>query len=491
MSDQQKYESSYQYTPEELEEAIHFEDVPAQEEQPVSDDGKHAPTKGPRRAMPTKKGVSLLSLLLVCCLAGLAFGGGFKLCQTLSQSSALGRPDVQEPEEADPDFGFDFGGDVEINNEASSEYTLPAYEGDSSGLTIRLDAPGTLERTPVELYREQLPATVSITVYAGNSAAYGSGMILTHDGFILTCAHVIEDTETCMVTLWDDRKMEAELVGSDRQTDLAVLKIEAKNLPCVTFCDSDRLEIGEAVYTIGDPLGPQFRSSISNGILSGLDRSISSNSYAMTLMQITAPVNSGNSGGPLFNRFGQVIGVVNMKMSNHSFSSASIDNMGLSIPSQTVKQVVEELAKHGSIVRPVLGITCYTLDEVTAHVSGVPEGLWVVTIREESDCAAQGLLIGDLITEADGVPVRSVPQFQRIIAQKKPGDTVTLTVWRDEALAEKARLELEKGDSSEESDPEASTSAEGSTSEEPEEVTYHFEYLGDMKVKLIGSDELE
>ncbi|MCD8008953.1 MAG: trypsin-like peptidase domain-containing protein, partial [Clostridiales bacterium] len=198
------------------------------------------------------------------------------------------------------DFDYDYD-DVETNDEASQEYSLPLYTGDSSGLTITLNAPAETELTAAELYEQELPATVSITVYAGSSAAYGSGMILTADGYILTCAHVIEDSERATVTTSDGDEYEAPLVGSDAQTDLAVLKVQAEGLTAVEFADSEQLVIGETVYSIGDPLGPQFRSSLTNGIISGLNRQVSSNGYSMTLIQTTAAVNSGNSGGALFN----------------------------------------------------------------------------------------------------------------------------------------------------------------------------------------------
>lgn len=487
MSDEQKYEPNFHYTPKDVEEAMKLEE-PSPSAAPYTPAYDQARSTGPRRAVSKKKASSFLPVILVGALLGLLVFGGAKLAQNKvywhfgSDSSE---------KEADPGFGYNFEDDVEVNQGANENYSLPAYEGDSSGLSIPLNAPGATESavplSPVEFYQSQLASTVSITVYAGQSAAYGSGMILSDDGYILTCAHVIQNTETCVVTLSNDKQYEAKLVGSDEQTDLAVLKIQAKNLKPVTFCDSEQLQIGETVYVIGDPLGPQFRGSLSEGILSGMNRTVSSGGYAQMLMQITAPVNSGNSGGPLFNQFGQVIGVVNMKMSSKSPTAASIDNMGLSIPSQTVKKIVESLAQTGSVTRPVLGISCYTLDEVYEHMTGVPKGLWVISINEKSDCAKQGLLLGDLITQADGIPLQSVPQFQQIIADRKPGDTVVLTVWRDEKLAEEAQKAKESPESSASSSAEASTSSE----EEQKPVSYHFECLGDFTVKLISSKDLD
>ncbi len=375
---------------------------------------------------------------------------------------------VQSGDAYGDDFDYD-SGDVESNDEASQEYSLPLYAGDSSGLTITLNDPGETELSAAELYEQELPATVSITVYAGSSAAYGSGMILTEDGYILTCAHVVEDSERATVTTSDGASYEATLVGSDAQTDLAVLKIEAKGLTAVEFADSEQLTIGETVYAIGDPLGPQFRSSLTDGIISGLNRQISSNGYAMTLIQTTAAVNSGNSGCPLFNSRGQVVGVVNMKMSSSS-ATASIDNMGLAVPSATVKEIVEALATEGSVSRAVLGISCYAVSSVTAQVYGIPEGLWVATIDSASDCAAQGLQVDDIITRVNGEDVSTVTDFQTVTADLEVGDTVTLTIWRE---------------------PETETDeADGSASSEVEDDGYHYEYYGEITVALIDSNSL-
>lgn len=440
-----------------------------------------------------RKGKSRLPLIIFGSILGIALGVsvGF-LMRSVGYSGAFHFGSGSIPDEPDPGFGFDFGGDVETHENTDKEYSLPPYIGDNSGLTIPLNRPGATESVsvvePVDLYQQQLPSTVSITVYAGKSAAYGSGMILTPDGYILTCEHVIDDSEECTVTLWDDRKFSAQLVGSDEQTDLAVLKIDAEDLHPVTFVDSDALQIGEAVYAIGDSLGPTFRSSFTNGIISGLNRSVTSDGNAMSLVQTTAPINSGNSGGALFNRFGQVIGVTNMKMSNRTLNSASIDNMGLTIPSRTIQRIVEALAADGSVTHPVLGITCYTMDEVAAHVNDIPEGLWIVTINEHSDCKKQGLLVGDLITEADGQPVTSVPQFQSFIRDKKPGDTVTLTIWRDEVLADKARADERKAESQ---NGDSSFIEDDDTPAISDDYVYQFEYLGDFDIALMDAQDVK
>lgn len=442
-----------------------------------------------RKKKKTGSGRALLIKILIGVLLGAALGIGSQCVRyglTLEDLWSWFQSGEKGGYDAGDDFGYDYGGDVEVNDEASQEYSLPLYDGDSSGLTLQLSPSAGTALTAVELYQQELPATVSITVYAGRSAAYGSGMILTPDGYVLTCAHVIENTESAVVTTSDGTEYDAELVGSDVQTDLAVLKIDAQDLTPVTFTSSDDLVVGEQVYAIGDPLGPQFRGSLTEGLISGLNRQVSSNGYSMTLIQTTAAVNSGNSGCPLFNDRGQVIGVVNMKMSS-SGSTASIDNMGLAVPSTIVKEIVETLATEGKVTRAVLGISCYAIDETASRTSGLPQGLWVSAINEPSQCDEAGLLIGDIITAVNGEPVNSVNGFKLATQGYAVGDTVTLTVYRDEWLAEQALAALE-----EEPIEDASISQdEASEITGTEKVEYNFEYLGELTVELVDSEAVE
>lgn len=375
-----------------------------------------------------------------------------------------------------------YGVDPEVNQEASSAYSLPPFEGDASGLTIDF-VPHSGDALPAtELYQRVRDAVVSLTAYAGHSAAYGTGMILTPDGYVLTCAHVVEDTQSCTVALTDGRELEAELVVMDERTDLAVLKIDAEGLSTVSFTDSDEAVVGETVYALGDPVRPEFRGSFTNGMIAGLNRAVTGKQGPMRLIQITAPVNSGNSGGPVFNAWGQVLGVVNMKI-NRPDLDVSIENMGMCIPSRTVKSVVEELVRTGKVQRTMLGITCHSINEAQAHVTKVPEGLWITTIDPASDVASHDIQVGDIITAVNGVAVSSILQFREATADVKPGEKVTLTLWRDEALVERLKELREAED--------RSAPAETETTDEDEEFVYHFEKLGDVKVKMLDSEALE
>ena len=448
----------------------------------LPDEERDQTQQRPRRRAKRRKGRNNSPTLPLIFLAGIFAGmilvGGVML---LSR-----RVNLSVTQRQDGGFMVPYSGDAEVNDEASPDYALPAYQGDSSGLSIGFSAHSGEEFSATELYQHCYPSTVSLTVYAGKSAAYGSGMIVTSDGYLLTCAHVVADSQSCTVALTDGREFEAQLVGSDLPTDLAILKIDAKDLPAVEFFDSEKAEIGETVYAIGDPVRPEYRGTLTNGILSGVDRQVNSKNGVMRLLQITAPINSGNSGGPLFNAWGQVLGVVNMKLSRPD-GGTSIENMGMAIPSRTVQSVVKELVTHGEVKRAVLGITCQPINQALSHIGGVPEGLWVTTIDEYSDCGAQGIQVGDIITAADGKEVSSVLQFRDIIEGRKPGDTVTLTVWRDEALLERLEEIKAAEEASGSAPPEAAAAdpADGSGSTSEEEFEYHFHRLGDIQVKLV------
>jgi serine protease Do len=336
-------------------------------------------------------------------------------------------------EDNDSDFFFFFDDNVEEEEEDGDEeeasYALPAYEGDSTGLSVDLiSSAGKQALTYQELYERCRPSMVSITVNVGTAGATGSGIVLTEDGYILTCDHVIDNEERCTVLTADGQRYTAQLVGADPQTDLAVLKINAHGLTPAEFGDSDELAVGDEALAIGDPLGETFQATLTNGIISGIDRTVVSNARSMKLIQTTAAVNSGNSGGALFNIYGQVVGVVNLKMVTST--NATVEGMGMAVPTTTVQSVVEQLAVDGTVHRPVLGITCLSISEDTAAETGLPSGLWVNTVNEVASCAQAGLEPYDIITEVNGVPLCTVEEFKEITADCDIGDTVTLTVYR-------------------------------------------------------------
>ena len=282
-----------------------------------------------------------------------------------------------------------------------------------------------------ELYDQCSKSIVAIKGYQDGVDGYywGSGIILSKDGLILTNTHVIENCDTASVTLFDNSSYDAALVGADSTSDIAVLRIEATGLTPASFGDSAELAIGDQVAAIGNPLGETFRMTLTDGIISAIDRGISYNGHSMTLLQTNTAINEGNSGGALFNMYGQVIGVTNMKMMS---SYSSIEGIGFAIPSSTIAAVADSLMQYGEVRgRTAIGITVGAIPEnVTSHYD-LPAGLYVSAVEEKSDAAAKGIQQGDIITAVNGNPASATSDILTVKNTLSVGDTITFTIWRD------------------------------------------------------------
>lgn len=282
-----------------------------------------------------------------------------------------------------------------------------------------------------ELYDQCSKSIVAIKGYQDGVDGYywGSGIILSKDGLILTNTHVIENCDTASVTLFDNSSYDAALVGADSTSDIAVLRIEATGLTPASFGDSAELAIGDQVAAIGNPLGETFRMTLTDGIISAIDRGISYNGHSMTLLQTNTAINEGNSGGALFNMYGQVIGVTNMKMMS---SYSSIEGIGFAIPSATIAVVADSLMQYGEVRgRTAIGITVGAIPEnVTSHYD-LPTGLYVSAVEEKSDAAAKGIQQGDIITAVNGSPASATSDILTVKNTLSVGDTITFTIWRD------------------------------------------------------------
>lgn len=282
-----------------------------------------------------------------------------------------------------------------------------------------------------ELYDQCSKSIVAIKGYQDGVDGYywGSGIILSEDGLILTNTHVIENCDTASVTLFDNSSYDAALVGADSTSDIAVLRIEATGLTPASFGDSAELAIGDQVAAIGNPLGETFRMTLTDGIISAIDRGISYNGHSMTLLQTNTAINEGNSGGALFNMYGQVIGVTNMKMMS---SYSSIEGIGFAIPSSTIAAVADSLMQYGEVRgRTAIGITVGAIPEnVTSHYD-LPTGLYVSAVEEKSDAAAKGIQQGDIITAVNGNPTSATSDILTVKNTLSVGDTITFTIWRD------------------------------------------------------------
>ena len=291
--------------------------------------------------------------------------------------------------------------------------------------------------TPAQVYAANVNSTVGITTaittnfwgYQTTSAASGSGFILSSDGYILTNYHVIESSSSISVSLYDGTAYDAALVGYDESNDIAVLKVEADNLIPVVLGSSEKLNVGDSVVAIGNPLG-ELTFSLTAGTVSAKDRKVTlSSTITMDLIQTDCAINSGNSGGALFNLYGEVVGITNAKYSGSSASKASIDNIGFAIPVDDIMQTVESIIEKGYVAKPYIGIMVSDVSPET-QLYGIPKGAAVQSVTNGSPAAKAGLQTGDIVTHITGEPVSSSSDLVDMVRKSLPGDTLVLTVYR-------------------------------------------------------------
>lgn len=323
------------------------------------------------------------------------------------------------------------------------------YQGQAPLSAVEVvELPASKPLTAAEVYAGNVAACVGITVstttniygYTTTSAATGSGFVLTEDGYVVTNYHVIEEAAKnrsvpITVSFQSGESYQAELVGGEADNDVAVLKIEAEGLKPVVLGDSDKLIVGEEVFAIGNPLG-ELTYSLTDGIVSALDRVITTGSgndaNSMNMLQTNCAINSGNSGGPLFNRYGQVIGITTAKMSGASTSSATIEGLGFAVPINDVKHIIEDLIRHGYVTgKPYLGVTVSSVTEADAKRYGVPVGAYVESVEEGSCARKAGLKVGDIITAMDDTVITTHSALVAAKATYRAGDTVILKVSRE------------------------------------------------------------
>ena len=310
------------------------------------------------------------------------------------------------------------------------EVNIPKVES-RPDWTVQLQSPLKNELTLQELYEKCAPAIVSISGYKGESIGYnwGSGVIIRSDGLILTNTHVLEDCDRAVVTLDDGTEYEAKLIGADTISDIALLLIDARGLPTAALGESSNLRVGDRVAAIGNPLGEDFRNTLTDGIISAIERGMTYHGRSMTLLQTNTAINEGNSGGALFNLYGQVIGITNMKMMS---SYSSIEGIGFAIPSVTVCNVVNALLRDGEVKgRPAIGITVGAIPENAKTKYDLPDGLYVSAVSEGSDAKEKGIREGDIILKVDGKEVKTTQEISEMKDALKVGDTMTMTIWRN------------------------------------------------------------
>ena len=357
---------------------------------------------------PPRRRAKVIALVLCCTILGMAagFGGGY-----------LGASAAAKSRQASPTM---------------------VYEGVRETQPIDITRVDTSElMTPAEVYAQNVNSTVGIRTsitstnfwgYQTTSAASGSGFIISSDGYILTNFHVIESSNSVTVTTYDGTEYDAEIIGYDQSMDIAVLKIDAKELVPVVLGRSETLNVGDDVIAIGNPLG-ELTFSLTRGVVSALNRQVTlSGNVTMELIQTDCAINSGNSGGALFNMYGEVVGITNAKYSSSS-SGASIDNIGFAIPVDDIRDIVDSIITNGYIVKPYIGVSVSTVSsEATGY--GLPGGASVQQIAEGSPAEKAGLQVNDIITAVNGTQISSSSELVEIVGNCAPGDELMLSVYR-------------------------------------------------------------
>ena len=373
-----------------------------------------------------------------------------------------------------------FGNNSGTASATKTNGTTVIKTADDSGKSVAMQTVKTngTQLTASQVYQNNVNSTVGITTeittnyfgYKTTAAASGSGFIITDDGYIVTNHHVIEGANSVKVTLYDNTQYDAEIVGSDESNDIAVLKIDASGLTPVTLGDSEALSVGDNVVAIGNPLG-ELTFTLTSGIVSAKDRSITtSNSVMMNLIQTDCAINSGNSGGALFNMYGEVVGVTNAKYSSNSSTEASIDNIGFAIPINNVKDIVTSIIENGYVVKPYIGVSVETVSSDMKSY-GIPEGAVVRVVNEDSPAEKAGLKENDIITKADDEDITSSNDLVSKIKKASKGDKIKLTVYRQ---GEEKTIEL----TVDETKQDTAKKEEEEEEEQPEQDEQQYSYRG-------------
>lgn len=374
--------------------------------------------------------VLLITVILLCSTSGALGLMNIRLFSQLQEQKAsdlsfydgvntsvpLPSAEPSLPEASDyPDATSPKGGDaLELSPAPEGNENIPQYQG----LSLQ------------EIYEGAIDSVVSITCTLQNGNASGTGVVLTESGYIVTNSHVIEDATAISVLLTDGRTLAARVVGADAVSDLAVLWVDAEDLTAARFGDSSTLRVGDIAVAIGDPLGVDLRGTMTDGIISAINRNVTSGGRTMTLIQTNAALNSGNSGGPLLNCYGQVVGINTMKIGAFT-DSAGVEGLGFAIPSTTVKEIVDQLISQGYVSgRPSLGLTLRETSGAERQFYRLPAGLLITGIAEESDAAEKGLKVGDILIQLNGDSTPDQASLEAIIYSHKAGDTLDAVIYR-------------------------------------------------------------
>ena len=326
---------------------------------------------------------------------------------TLSTNPLLTDPDFSGAEEQ-PDT-------VSVTPSPSSAANIP-QEG---GLSLQ------------EIYRKAIPSVVSITCSRQNGTSTGTGVILTENGYIVTNFHVVDSADSIHIQLSDGRILAAAVVGTDAISDLAVLRVEAQDLTPAQLGDSSVLQVGDLVVAIGDPLGSELRGTMTDGIVSAINRDVNVDGRVMNLIQTNAALNSGNSGGPLLNCYGQVIGINTMKIGDY-MNAAGVEGLGFAIPSNTFSGIINQLISQGYVSgRPSLGIAGEDVTTFYQFYYGLPAGFYVTGVTADGPADETGIKAKDIILSIDGTRITGSADLESVLYNYEPGDSLKITIYRN------------------------------------------------------------
>lgn len=399
---------------------------------------KKPSSKGTKKASRRKRGWTtprivgcIVLVLLLIVGTSLAFANGSAAVVFRRGDDTWSFGDSDQLDDL-PDNKDDFFANYYTSTDTdTAEVDIP-HADITTSFRLQLEPAGESELSLQQLYADCAPSVVAIYGYVDDKSGFywGTGVVLSEDGLILTNTHVLEGCTSAVVKLSDNTEYDATLVGADAISDIAVLKIDAEGLTPAQFGTSGNLSVGDKVAAIGNPLSERFRATMTDGIISAIERGITYKGHSMTLLQTNTAINEGNSGGPLFNMYGQVIGITNMKMVS---MYSSIEGIGFAIPSSTVSSVVNSLVQYGVVRgRPSIGITVGAIPQTAAEKYEMPEkGLYVSAVQSGSDAEKQGILPGDVITQVNYQPVSTTEEINAIKNTLEIGDVMIFTVWRD------------------------------------------------------------
>ncbi len=387
---------------------------------------------GTGNTMPPKNysGIIALLLVLVIFLSGIVSLLSFmniKLFQELSQQKA------QEKEAQAPMSFSDL--DAHPWPEHSPQDTAePSHLQPEISINLN-KSPQSVENLPQtgamswqEIYQKNIPSVVSVVSTSETGALSGSGIIVSESGFIVTTACTVTDVETITITLSDGRSFSAVVVGADPVTDLAVIYVDAPELIPAEFGDSDSLRVGDAVAAIGDPLGVNLGAAMTQGMISAINRDVQFLGKDISLIQSDVSLNTGNTGGPLINCYGQVIGI----NTTHIAAGEAVESIGFAIPSATVKNIVDQLIAHGYVAgRPTLGISGEAVTKFDQYYFQIPEGLYIESVTPGTAAWERGISAGDILVRINGQTITDQKMLDSLVNSLAIGDTVAAVFFVD------------------------------------------------------------